>query len=205
MALTHFPQAVRPAVEAVLRLDATLAEVVADTTEPAVGAIRLAWWREALERLDTAPAPAEPRLAAIADHVLPRGVTGAMLSEIEDGYAALLDQQLDPDRVGQGGSALFNAIATLLRADDPYLAPAGALAMLARVRGLTPEEVKPTALAKMRELKGHRFARALRPLTNLARLAARDFLRNEPEPEATPGRAFAMLSHRLSGKVTGAN
>ncbi|WP_343347369.1 hypothetical protein WJT74_04525 [Sphingomicrobium sp. XHP0239] len=83
------------------------------------------------------------------------------------------------------------------------LDPAGRLAMLARVRGLVPDEVAPAAHSLMRWLKGHRFIRPLRPLTLLARLAARDFLRTVPEPEATPARAVAMLSHRLSGKVTG--
>ncbi|MCJ7422338.1 hypothetical protein L8951_11045 [Sphingomicrobium astaxanthinifaciens] len=195
----------RPAVEAVLRLDATLAEVVAVTTEPMIGTIRLAWWREALEKLDREAAPAEPRLAALAEHVLPRGVTGAMLARIEDGYAALLEPAIDLDRVGRGGAALFEAVAPLLGHDDPYLGKAGALAMLGRVRGLVPDDVAPAARALMRELGGHRFARPLRPLTLLARLAARDFLRRTPEPEATPGRAFAMLSHRLSGIVAGAN
>ncbi|WP_260484070.1 squalene/phytoene synthase family protein [Sphingomicrobium flavum] len=205
LALTHFPAPIRPAVEAIWRVDATLAEVVAGTTEPAVGAIRLAWWREALERLDHSDPPAEPRLADIAQHCLPRGVTGAMIAEIEDGYAALLEEVPDSLRIGKAGAAHFAAIARLIGEDDPKLAGAGALAMLARVRGLSSEELKPAALQRMASLKGHRFARPLRPLTNLARLAARDFLRREVEPEATPGRAFAMLSHRLSGVVTGAN
>ncbi|WP_265562829.1 squalene/phytoene synthase family protein [Sphingomicrobium arenosum] len=205
LALTHFPAPLRDAVEAVLRLDATLAEVVAATTEPMIGTIRLAWWREALEKLDREPAPAEPRLAALAEHVLPRGVTGEMLALIEDGYATLLEPQVDVHRVGQGGAALFWVISTLLGGDDGYLGKAGAIAMLARVRGMVPDDVAPTAHALMRDLKGHRFPVKLRPLTLLARLAARDFLRREPEPEATPGRAFAMLSHRLSGIVSGAN
>ncbi len=167
-----------------------------------MGAIRLAWWREALKKLDHSDPPAEPRLSAIAAECLPRGVSGAMLSEIEDGYATLLDPEPDLDRISRSGAALFGAIALLLDAEDPKLADAGALAMLARVRGLSSEDVKPAALEKMRALRGHRFAAPLRPLTILARLAARDFLRRVVEAEATPGRAFAMLSHRLSGVVT---
>ena len=47
-----------------------------------------------------------------------------------------------------------------------------------------------------------RFPRRLRPLTALARLAVRDLARGEPfEPEATPGRALALLSHRLTGAI----
>ena len=193
----------RPAVEAVFRLDATFAEIVAETTEPMVGTIRLAWWREALEQLDREPAPAEPRLRAVADHVLPRHLSGTRLSQIEDSYAALLTEPVDLERVGAGGARMFEAVATLLGSDDPMLGTAGRLAMLARVRGLVPDDVKPAARSLMRDLRGHSFSRPLRPLTLLARLAARDMLRTEPEPEATPGRAFAMLSHRLSGKVTG--
>lgn len=204
MALTHFPQDVRDAAGAIFRIDATFAEIVAGTSEPQVGLIRLAWWREALERLDTEDAPAEPRLQSVSRECLPRGVTGAMVAEIEDGYAAILDGS-DAARIGQGGSALFAAIARLLGADDPGLADAGALVMLARARGLAETDVRSKALELMENLGGHRFAVPLRPLTLLARLAARDFLRRQPEAEATPGRAFAMLSHRLSGIVTRAN
>lgn len=185
-----------------LRIDATFAEIVAGTSEPQVGLIRLAWWREALERLDQSEPPAEPRLEAITQHCLPRGLTGKMISEIEDGYVGLLEAPADWNRVGQGGSALFSTIAHLLGEADEKLGAAGALTMLARTRNLAPEEPKPAALDHVAALRGHRFAKRLRPLTNLARLAARDFLRTEPEPEATPGRAFALLSHRLSGKVT---
>ena len=42
--------------------------------------MRLAWWREALQRLDTAPAPGEPVLRELAAAVLPLGVTGTALA-----------------------------------------------------------------------------------------------------------------------------
>ena len=142
------------------------------------------------------------RWQAIAAHCFPRGLTGKSISEIEDGYVGLLETPADWPRVGQGGAALFTSIAHLLNQYDDKLGPAGALTMLARTRMLAPDNAKPAALEMLAELRGHRFARPLRPLTNLARLASRDFLRTEAEPEATPGRAFALLSHRLSGKVT---
>ena len=51
-------------------------------------------------------------------------------------------------------------------------------------------------------LARHRFPRPLRPITALARLAARDAKQGPAiEPEATPGRAAALLSHRLFGTV----
>lgn len=204
LALTHFPAALRDSVEAIWRIDATFAEIVAGTTEPHVGAIRLAWWREALERLDTQDPPAEPRLRAIADHCLPFGLSGTTLAAIEDGYMTLLEEHPDSGRIGRAGAQMFRAIADLIGHDDAMLDRAGALAMLARVRRFCSSDVKPAARDHLQALGGHCFAKPLRPLTILARLAARDFLRREPEQEGTPGRAFAMLSHRLSGVVTGA-
>ena len=50
----------RGALAALLALDDSLATLLRTTREPALGQMRLAWWREALERLDTAPPPAEP-------------------------------------------------------------------------------------------------------------------------------------------------
>ena len=79
LALAYVPAAARPAVEALWRLDVALAAILATGTQPLISQMRLAWWREALERLDHAPPPAEPVLQALAATVLPR-VTGAELA-----------------------------------------------------------------------------------------------------------------------------
>jgi phytoene synthase len=176
--------------------------VVTSSTQPALGAIRLAWWREALERLDRGAPPPEPRLQTAATELLPRGVRGAMLAELEDGWAALLDEEADLQRTAARGAKLFAIGGKLLGIDDQFVEAAGRLfshAQLARCR-LIPLEPPSEA---MRLMAGHRFPRAIRPLTALARLAARD-VRQAPaiEPEATPGRAAALLSHRLFGTIT---
>ena len=196
----HWPVELRPAFDALFAIDDALADVVASSTEPALGAIRLAWWREALQRLDSAPPPAEPRLQAAARELLESGISGEELSGLEDGWAALLDQQADGDRIADRGAQLFSISGRLLGAADSKLDDAGQLfsfADLAR-RGLMafPQEIGVTSLL------GHRFQRRLRPLTAFARLAARDW-RQRPaiEPEATPARAAALLSHRLFGIV----
>lgn len=196
----YWPVELRPAFDALFAIDDVMAEVVASSTQPILGAIRLAWWREALERLDHHSPPPEPRLTAAAALLLPRGVTGAALAAIEDGYATLLDEQPDRDRLGAGGKALFAIGATLLGGDDAKLPVAGRLHAFARAarRGYAAfrDDVAPS------ELRGHRFPRALRPLTAFARLAARD-VRQAParEAEATPARAAALLSHRLFGTI----
>lgn len=195
----YWPVELRPAFDALFDLEAALADVVRTSTQPALGAIRLAWWREALERLDTATPPAEPRLQAIASELLPLGVSGARLATIEDGFAAMFDEVPDTARVGKGGAALFACAAALLGQDHPKLDEAGALHAVAqaiRHGFLAPTQIEAGTLA------GVRFGRSLRPLTAFAQLAARD-LRQAPtfEPEATPGRAVVLLSHRLFGTV----
>lgn len=182
-------------------IDDALADVVTSSSQPALGAIRLVWWREALEKLDHHPAPPEPRLQAVVAELLPRGVSGAALARLEDGWATLLDEEPDGERVRARGEALFAIGAKLLGGDDPGLAPAGRLYAYQQVvrKGLMPAD--PSAW-ETNALTRKRFHRRLRPLTALARLAARD-LKQSPaiEVEATPGRAAALLSHRLFGTV----
>ena len=197
----HWPVDLRPSFDALFSVDDALAEVVTSTTQPALGAIRLAWWREALQRLDQDPPPPEPRLQAAAAELLPRGITGATLAELEDGWASLLDEEPDIERVGQRGATLFALGAKLLGGDDKQLDPADRLyaqEQVARLRLMA----MPYPTDDLNQLAGHRFARRLRPLTALARLAARD-VRKSPlvEPQATPGRAAALLSHRWVGRV----
>jgi phytoene synthase len=175
--------------------------VVTSSTQPALGTIRLAWWREALERLDHGSPPPEPRLQAVASHLVERGLSGKALAALEDGWATLLDEIPDPERIGNRGALLFEAAGKLLGGADPKLATAGrlfAIQQAARKRLLPPYRPE----SELESLAGHVFQRGLRPLTAMARLAARD-ARQTPvfEPEATPARAVALLSHRLFGRV----
>ena len=192
----YWPVDLRPAFDALFAIDDALGEVVASSTQPALGAIRLAWWRDVLERLDTSPPPPEPRLQAAADELLSRGVSGGELARIAEGWAALFEEQRDAVAIGERGVALFAAGARLLGSDAPQVTEAGryfALADVAR-RGLAPLLPIP--------IEALRFPRAVRPLTALARLAVRDLRHGEPfEPESTPGRAAALLAHRWSGSI----
>lgn len=199
LALIHTPPAVRPAFRALWALDAAMGDVVAQSTEPALGAVKLAWWREALDALDRAAPPAEPRLQQAAAELLPRGISGARLGQIEDGWAALLQPQIDSAAVAGRGAVLFAIGADLLDWSDDKLGDAGALYALTSVarRGV-PELFEP-AREYLQRVSGHRFERRLRPLTMLARAAARDLARQEPEGSA--GRVAAMLAHRWSGRI----
>ena len=196
----YWPADLRPAFEALFDLDEALAEVVARSSEPALGAIKLAWWRERLEALDSGQVPAEPRLQAVAGELLPRGISGAALGELVDGWTTLLEQAPDVGRMAEGGARLFAIGARLLGASDPLCDTAGRLYRQEQVarHALTTAQ---WPMDELHQLAGHQFAKPLRPLTALAALAARDATRSSLEPEATPGRSWVLLRHRFTGRI----
>lgn len=171
-----------------------MGDVVTRSTQPALAAIKLAWWRERLEELDEGKIPAEPHLQAAACELLPRGIKGAELAAIEAGWAEMLAEQPDPEKALQRGATLFALAARLLEADSTALPSAGRLFAAGgwqrRFSGVAGASV-------ITELPP--FARRLRPLTALAALAKRDLSRSEPE--ATPARAWTVLKHRLTGRL----
>ena len=112
LATLYAPAAARQALFALWALDLELGAVVAGASDAMIAEIKLAWWREALERLDHAPPPAQPVLQALAAQVLPRGVTGAALARLEDGWLANLGGEAAP--VLSAGSLLYQLAATLV-------------------------------------------------------------------------------------------
>jgi len=130
------PRDLRPAFLALWNLDLALADVVATSSDPRLGAIRMAWWREQLEKLDSATnVPAEPRLQAVAAELLPRDVTGKELSELEDAWLPLLDpfpwSEPQAQAIRRRGQILFGIGARLLGSSSDEAARPGALWSLA--------------------------------------------------------------------------
>lgn len=202
LSILHSPRAARPALEALWRIDSAMGDVVARAGDPALGRIKLAWWREALERLDQAPPPAEPRLKAIAADVLPLGIAGQDIARIEPGWATLLDPTPDSELVAARGATLFKLAARILGCSDERLCAAGSLWALAAVGRRGRPDLLDDGRQRLVDLRGHRFPAKLRSLSLLARLAARDLQQSGPlEPEGSPGRALAALRHRWSGRV----
>ena len=198
----YWPTELRPAFDALFTIDDALGEVVASSTQPALGAIRLAWWREALERLDTSSPPPEPRLQTVAAELLPRGIGGKELAGLEAGWAALLEEVPDVVAVRERGTLLFQLGARLLgvESNDETIGTAGRLfaGVNAGRRGFI--DIGPAAP----EFGPSRVERRVRPLTAFAALAARDLRIGGPpfEPEATPGRAMTLIRHRLFGIIS---
>jgi phytoene synthase len=183
----------RPAFDALYAIDDAMGDVVAQSTQPALGAIKLAWWRERLEELDQGKVPAEPRLQAAATELQPRGVSGAELSSLEDGWLALLEQPAEAVRALNRGAMLFRLAARLIDDAPPDLSAAGRLYARGSLRRRGVEFPDAEQLAGLPAIPA-RF----RCLTGLAALARRDL--RHIEAEGTPGRAWTLLRLRLTGR-----
>lgn len=179
--------------------------MVATTSQPALGAIRMAWWRERLEELDKGGStPAEPRLQRVRSELLQRGISGLELSKLEDAWLPMLE----PFPWGSGtangfrlrGKLLFGLGARLLGGEPEDAEAAGVLWSLvdggkhcsdAASRDYLLGEGRAT-LAEVPQ----RLPAILRPLTILAALAAYDL-----RPGGRFGRGGVALAHRLRGTI----
>lgn len=189
---------------ALWNLDLAFADVVATSSDPRLGAVRLAWWRERLEELDDGKrAPAEPRLQAVASELLPLGITGKELSNLEDAWLPLLEpfpwDNGAPEGLKLRGRILFAIGAKLLGSPDQEAEAAGTFWSL--VDGAQhcsdPESRELLLRAARAELAGIRksLPRPLRPLTVLAALSAADLVREGSGLK----RLSAAVRHRLMG------
>ena len=209
LALAYVPAARREAIAALWRLDAALGAVLATGTDPMISRIRLAWWRESLEKLDRAPAPAEPVLQGAARHLLPAGLGGAELAAMEEGWAVLPGPEpLTPDELDlyarSRGGLLFRYSAQLLGSSPAEVEASGeawALVDLARRSGEPREAEAAAAAARAREAK-RSWPAPLRPLGMLALLARRDAERGPGrwERPGAPRRMLRMMRHRITGR-----
>lgn len=193
----------RAALSALLALDAALAEVVRTTTQPAIGQIRLAWWREQLAKLDQAPPPAMPVLTALAETVLPRGVTGAAIATIVEGWEVLIEEPtLDRDalrRFGEGRGGQIFALATMIlggkRDRAASLGSGWALGDL--VRHLQDADIAEQAAALAQDALAVPLSGVARPLGMLALSARLDLAGTAP---GGPKRAARLAWFGLAGR-----
>lgn len=213
LALSYAPVDRRSSLETLWLLDERLAAIVAATREPAIGAMRLVWWRDVLSRLDQPEArpPAEPLLQRVALMCRSHSVSGADLAAMEEGWSALLDAE-EPDEAAirlhgtARGGPLFAIAGRLLgaEADDLVMAGEGwALADLGhRLRGGDARAfARKLASDRFRLVATRRWSGRLRPLGALTVLARRDaataatILRRQ----GAPNRVLRAAFHGLTG------
>ena len=197
------PAAFRPPFSALWDIDLALADVVATSTDPTLGAVRLAWWRERLDDLDIPDGPriGEPRLAA-ADQYLAWSVTnGVVLSELTGAWLPLLHPFPWDDEVAEGlrerGRLLFRIGGRILGYDSLDTHGPGALWSL--VDGALHCSDAPSREFLLTEARKvdlpRRMPRALRPLTVLAAVAASD-----ARGRGQLARAATAFWHRSTGR-----
>ena len=204
LAFSYAPDRSRAALEALFALDTALGNILRTTSEPLVGQMRLAWWREALQSLDTSGAPAEPVLQSLTALALPLGITGAALSAMVDGWEPLLgDSGLGSieDHARLRGRALFAMAGVALDAaeGDP-IGEAGegwALADLAANLSdpALASQARERAAATLSHARRSRWSRNGRALGALALIADRQL--SGPVP---PRFVLRLARFRLTGR-----
>ena len=188
-----------------------MGEVLRTTTEPIVGQIRLAWWRDRLQELDAGTAPAEPRLQAASRELLPAGLTGAELAALSGGWWRLFDpfpwDIQTAEAIWFRGRYLFGLAARIVGGpSEDAEAAGGAWALVDVARHCSDPKSRAMLLEQARTqsegLTQMRFPPVLRPLSMLAAVARRDALKGEPfEAEGRAARLALMLHHRLTGRI----
>lgn len=172
-ALVHVPTSTRDAVAALWALDAALGRIVASTSQPMIGQMRLTWWHDAM----LAGRGGEPVLAALTTHVHPIGIDGAALVPLVEGWEVLLDPlPLGADALyvhaRARGDTLFALSAQAMGC--PIAAGAGGGWALADFAGRCSDAVTARAAYAQARLRLRSVDRLPRALRILAHLAARD-------------------------------
>ena len=212
LALDYAPVAMRAALHALFALDDALAQVLRTTTEPMIGQIRLAWWREALQRLDREPPPAQPVLQGLADAALPGGVSGAALAGLVAVWEVLIEAETVDEAAMRAhadarGAGLFGAAGAVLGGGDARVAAAGrgwALSDLSRhlSDAGAAAQARSLAAAALGEALTGTWPARLRTLGALALIARMNLSvpADAPVPAGAPRRVARLMLHRMSGR-----
>ncbi len=203
IALAYARRAVREGLSRLLVLDRFFAETALSRREPMLTQIRLAWWREQLERIDCTVVAADPMLETARWLVQRHDVSGDQLAALVNAWDTLIAGESDSGRAielhaisrGRALAAIGAAIAKdaardevsallsawsarqcALRATDLAVADS-AIEIATRLQGALPLTLMPASM---------------RPLAILSRLAERDVMTAQ-ESRPKPGSPRRML------------
>ncbi|HEX4846837.1 MAG TPA: hypothetical protein VFV30_01725 [Novosphingobium sp.] len=178
LAMAYAPAAARPLTLGLFALDTRLAGIVRQASEPLLGQIRLAWWREQLAADPASTPRGEPLLALLADW----GARRAALSSLVDGWEALLggdmllEEGLERFVHARGAAAALLAQALEqdgVSAEAEQAGRAWAAAELAVRLSDPAERAMALRMAGAADWGRIKLPRALRPLAVLHGLARR--------------------------------
>lgn len=170
LAIVYAPSKVRDAFALLLQFDERLSDIVSRISEPMIGQLKLAWWRDALNAAPGQRPKGELLLSALSELDKPELTTAA--HKLVDAWEMLLmeeqwsDALLDSFATARG-EAVFEGFARLLENNLPV----GALAQEWAKRDLAARY--PKAMPAILSLRTETLPRqrALRPLTLLVMLS----------------------------------
>lgn len=205
LALAHTRPEHRPALQAVFELDASLGRAVAQASEPIVGQLRLAWWRDALSAPEGQRAKGSPLLAYI-DRIFGAGATG--LVALVDGWETLLLAEAFDDNTlrshAQGRAASWLVLARRLSPshdEDAITAHARTWA-IADLAANVRDETQKVAVCRFgaRTTNPRRLPRELKGLSILSALARHSLARGGRALMEGRGAALVALRSSLIGR-----
>lgn len=211
LAIAHAPRQARESLATLFALDERLAGIVRRAREPAIGLMRLVWWRDALAALDAALPPGEPLLQAAAA-LRPDRIAGHELAAMVEAWEALLDDaDWSTETVGfharARGACLFRLAGRVLGHEHERLDAAGEGWALADLARQTPNPAKAAELfdlarAPLERAMAGPWPRSLRPLGMMTMLARDDVRRGHDalRPLASRWRLLRLLAHRWTGR-----
>ena len=113
LAIAYAPVELRPLLSLLLEFDARLADIVARSTEPLIGQMKLAWWRDALAAEPERRPKGEPLFAQLDS--IPDKQLEPVLLELVDAWEALLVGEAVDAFAAARGRAIFSSYARWVR------------------------------------------------------------------------------------------
>ncbi|MFZ9396348.1 MAG: squalene/phytoene synthase family protein [Erythrobacter sp.] len=111
LALAYSPGATRPALASLFALDRRLSQLVARTSEPMLGQMRLAWWRDMLGKASADRPAGDVVLDALGQHW--GGHERELIAMVDAWEVLLAGETLTPGQLhefGEGRAAPFGAL-----------------------------------------------------------------------------------------------
>ena len=201
LALAYAPAQSREQALALLAYDAQLAQIVRRTSEPILGQMRLAWWRDQLA-LPPGERPKGNRVLAMLTAL--EGEEDA-LQQMTSGWEVLLGEILDADAIrehSQGRAAGWRALARMRGTDAENVEVAAqcwAMGDLAANLGGAEQQRVIVLAERVRDIP-LRLPRAFRPLAVLAGLGRRSLARGGAPLLAGPGSVLAAIRLGITGR-----
>ncbi|MEW9855557.1 squalene/phytoene synthase family protein [Novosphingobium sp. M1R2S20] len=204
LALVYAPRRAREQTLALLALDARLAELMRGSSEPMLAQLRLAWWREALERPTTGWPEGEPIFAALRSW---QGQHSALVPLVDGWEALTAPPPLEANALkafAEGRAAGSAALARTVGAEDNVeearsLGRMWALEDLNMRLSRSDERELARTLAVEEPLALPRTGRALRPLRVIAALSRRRRVAANEAAASSPGAVVEALRRGLLG------